>query len=390
MVCLLGLAFDNAVAQDWNLEPVVRVGGEYDDNGSLNVRTDQETELEGYLVDLWANVSYRSPKTRFFVEPRLLVRSYPGESDFDSNDVFLRSLYEFEGTSHTFGFNAFFDRQSVRTAERNDSDLDIDDPAEIPDNDSGRTILVGDRDKWRIAPYWDYQLSDTTTIGADLNYIDASYSDVIQGGLQDFSDARLSVNLSRSLSDVSTGLFRLTGRSYENEDAARDVQGYGFLVGMGYAISQTTQVTAMFGLEDVDQPNLDADPEIVGFATVTRRLETIRLLAQYRRTISASGSGKLSVRDNINLNFRRRLSETITAGLGVRAYQSRDIGGQASVDNRDYVQLQSEFLWYLTRHFAFEVDYRYTILGRADLGERSNSNRINLWFAYRPNSPPKL
>ena len=115
------------------------------------------------------------------------------------------------------------------------------------------------------------------------------------------------------------------------------------------------------------------------------------MFAQYRRSVSAGGAGRLTLRDSLSMNFRRRLSEKISAGLGVRAYQSRGVGDATSLNDRDYIQLQSTFLWYLTQSFFIETSYRYTIVDRSDaIGERSNSNQANLWFVYQPRTIPKL
>jgi hypothetical protein len=389
-VITVGLA-DLALAQDWRFEPIIRVGGEFDDNATLSIFTVDEVELEGYLLDLKADINYFSPKSSFFIQPRFLLRNYPDESDFDSDDIFVRSNYRYNGTSSDFGFRANFDRESVRTAERTDSDLGIEDPAEIPDNDTGRLLRFGTRDLWRIAPFWDYTLSTKSRIGVDASYVDAQYDDQIAALLVDYSDIRLNFNYRYSLTNVTTGLFKATGRRYETDAADSQIDGVGVLAGVEHLLSEKTRITAMIGLEDTDSTGPNTDPEIVGFATIIRNLETIRMFAQYQRTISASGAGRLSVRDAVNLNFRRRLNEKVTAGLGVRAYQSRGIGDVASIDDRNYIQLQSSFVWYLTDYFAIEADYRYTVLDRSDvLGERSNSNRINLWFVYQPNTVPDI
>jgi hypothetical protein len=142
---------NTALAQDWRFEPIVKVGGEFDDNATLDIRTDLEVELKGYLLDLRADVNYSSPTTSFFVQPRFLLRNYPDEPEFDSDDIFLRSNYQFQGPSSTLGFRANFDRQSVRTAERSDSDLEIEDPDEIPNNDTGRLFRFGTRDFWWVS-----------------------------------------------------------------------------------------------------------------------------------------------------------------------------------------------------------------------------------------------
>ena len=381
----------SAAAQSWRIEPVVRVGGEYDDNATLDIRTDTKVELEGFLVDLLADVTYSSATTSFFFQPRVLIRNYLGDPGFDSDDYFLRSRFSHEGQSSTIGFRASFDQQTVRTAERAIADLDIDDPEEITDDDTGRIVLLGDRSKWRISPFWDYRLSNISTLGADFDYFDVRYEDVLAGLLTDYTDARLNLNYRRAFSNVQTGLLTVSARRYDSVATLSDITGYGLMVGFERALSQKMSLAAMIGFEDTRQSGLTIDPEPVGYINLVRNLETIRVFAQYRRSVAAGGAGRLSIRNSLYLNFRRRLNEKISAGLGVRAYQSRGIGGAVSIDDRDYVQLQSTFLWYLSTSFVIEFSYRYTVSDRSvNMGERSISNRINLWFTYQPRTIPKL
>jgi hypothetical protein len=391
---ILTLPMPAALAQDWRFEPIIRVGGEFDDNATLDIRTDEEVELQGYLLDFLADINYRSPKSTFFVQPRFLLRNYPDETDFDSEDVFLRSRYQFDGAANTLGFRVNFDRQSVRTGERADADLEVDDPAEIPDNDTGRTLRFGTRDKWRISPFWRYELSNTSSIGAEVNYVDARYDDVIGDLLVDYTDTRINMEFRRSFSPITTGVLTLTGRQYESGsgDSQNNIDGVGALVGFEHELTQNVDFRAMIGLEDTDQDGPDTDPEVVGNATLVRNLETIRMLAEYRRSISASGASRVEIRDTVNFNFSRRLSEKISAGLGVRAYQSRGKGGTQIDSDRNYVQLRSSFTWNVTTYFAIEADYRYTVIDRrgGEFAESANSNRVNLWFVYQPNTVPDI
>ena len=398
-MAVLAIASPNsAQAQEWRFEPIVRVGGEFDDNATLDIRTDEEVELSGLLLDLKADIRYSSATTSFFVQPRVLSRNYDvksdvelDESEYDSDDFFLRSQFIYTGKSNTIGFRGTFDEQEVRTAERAISDLDIDDPVDITDDDTGRVVLVGSRSKWQFAPSWDYQLSNISSIGAELDYVDVQYEDVFAGLLRDYTDARLNLNYRRTFSNVNTGLLTVTARQYDTAAAFEGISGYGVMGGFERALSEKMTLTAMFGFEDTQQTGVEYDPEVVGSVTLTRNLETIRMFAQYRRTVSASGAGRLAVRNAVNLNFRRRLSEKISAGLGIRAYQSSDLGSSAFIEDRNYVQLQSTFLWYLSRAFVIEASYRYTVNDRgAEIGGRSNSNQINLWFTYQPRTIPKI
>jgi hypothetical protein len=379
---------DSAVAQDWKFEPVIGVGGEFDDNATLDIRTDEEVELEGYLLDLSARISYLSPKSAFSFEPVWRSRNYSDEPDFDSDDLFLTSRYAYSGTANSFGFRVNFDSQSIRTAERSDSDLDIEDPEDIPENDSGRTFRNGTRDNWRFVPFWRYQISDVSSFGATVRYVDATYKDQVVQTLNDYTDLRLNLDYRHDVSAVTTLVYGGTVRDYESENADSGIEGYGIFGGFDRAMSSTIRMKVRLGVEKTDTPDVKTDPELVGSIGLTRNIKTINLLAEYRRSIQASGTRSLSIRDQVSLNFRRQLSEKITAGLGVRAYKSRGFGVGSSIDDRNYVQLLASVRWYLMPTFTIETEYRYTVLDRliADSSEGSNSNRVNLWFRWQPNS----
>lgn len=380
-----------APAQDWRIEPVFRGGLEWDDNATLDVRTDDEVDLQGYLLEAKAEISYESPVTDFFIEPRALVRKYSDEPDFDTDEYFLRSRYTREMQSNTLGFRLHYDNQSVRNAERSDVDLDIDDPDALSNDDSGRILVFGTRSKWRFSPSWQYQLSSVSSIGARVDYFDVSYSDVFAGALNDYTDARLSLDYVKSISDVSRFRLTATGRQYQREDVDTDIRGAGLLVGFDHVLTEKTSIRAMIGMENAESDLVSSDPEVVGYVRLTQNLETIRMFAQYRRSINGTGAGRLSVRDSLNVNFRRRLNDRISAGLGVRAYRSRGATNQIAVDNRNYAQIQATFQWYLSTAFVLEADYRYTFLDRTGLlQESSNSNQVGLWIIYQPNSVPDI
>ena len=383
-------------AQEWRFEPIVRLGVESDDNATLSIRTDDDVQLDGYLLDLLASVSYISGETTmFFLEPRVLIRKYPDDEIFESDDYFLRSQFRHRMQSSTIGFRLNFDEQDVRTGERTDSDLTLDDPDEIPNDDTGLVGLAGDRSRWRISPYWNYALSSITSFDVSLDYTDTSYDDVFAGILVDYTDTRANLRLRRDYSNITTGIITLTGRRFSPDEVfgfdLEDNTGIGLLVGFEHALSEKTTLVAMVGAEYTDLGMDQSEVEPIGDLTLTRSLKTISMFARYQRAVTANGTGAVEVRDTINVNFNRRLSERIAAGFGVRAYHAEPVGRENSLLERNYVQLQTLFTWYLSEAFVIEADYRYTVLDRSNaIGERSNSNRVGLWFVYQPNTIPKL
>jgi hypothetical protein len=222
---------NSALAQDWRFEPIFKVGGEYDENSTLDPRTDQEVDLSGILLDARANIKYDSPTTAFFLQPRIVSRNYDADSAFDSDDFFIRSTFRRRAKLSTVGFRLSFEDQSVRTGERANSDLEIEDPDELTNDDSGRVLRTGSRQKLRVSPYWNYQLSNVSSIGASLDYFDSSYDDVFAGLLTDYTDTRLNLQYRRSISDVTAGLISLTGRRYDSDDNPEETDGYGISAG---------------------------------------------------------------------------------------------------------------------------------------------------------------
>jgi hypothetical protein len=382
---------NSALAQDWRFEPKLRVGGEFDDNPALKPRTDQEVDLSGFLLDARADVFYSSPAATFSLQPRVVSRNYNDDSVLDSDDFFLRSVFRLNAKSSTVGFRVNFDQQSVRTAERADADLEIEDPDEIANDDTGRVFLIGDRSKWRVTPYWRYRLSNMSSIGVNINYTGTRYDDVFAGLLTEYSDTRLDLNYRRSLSDVTTWGVSLGGGRYDSKGGSEPTDGYGVFAEIQHSLSEKTQVAMRIGVADKETPGIETDPAVVGRVSLIRNLETIRFFAQYERRYEGGGAGTVSIRDSFNLNFKRRLNEKISAGLGVRAYQRQSESGAFFKQGRNYVQLQSSVSWYLSKSFVVEVDYRYTVIDRGgEIGERANSNRINLWLTYQPNTIPRI
>jgi len=148
---LLVLAAQATYAQQTTIEPVLRAGYEVDDNATLSILTIDEPEISGTLIDASARFGYQSPRTTFSAIPRVLVRDY-GEEDFDTTDEFFNLRFERRGQSSRFRIRGIYASELARTAERVDTNFDIEDPNEIPDDTSGRVAITDQRQRLEIAP----------------------------------------------------------------------------------------------------------------------------------------------------------------------------------------------------------------------------------------------
>ena len=389
LLALLG-STSIAVAQDWVFDPVIKAGWEVDDNAVLSIRTDEEVKVSGYRGDVSLNLNYLSDTSRFSLVPRIRVRKYDIE-EYDSTDVFFRANFNHRGQSSSFGLKTLYEQESVRTAERSDADFDFEDPTDIVNDDTGLVQLGGDREKVRLRPDWSYRTSTTSSISAVIDYFDVTYEDVFQDLLTDYTDTKAEVSYSSAFSDVTTGVLQINARQFRNDDEINEFDGFGFLIGFERALSEKTELRALIGMDNAKFPGDGASDEsaFVADFSFARNLETIRILAQYKLAITASSTRIPTIRDNFNLNFSRRLSEKISASLGVRAYQTKVLTGNSNA-GRDYVKLAAGFDWYLNPTFLLEFEISHTVIDRRLAGESADANQASVWFVYRPNSPQRL
>lgn len=387
IIILVLVSVSETHAAEWRIEPVLKVAGETDDNADLSILTDQERDISGFIGEAAARFGYSSDLTEFYAEPKIRSRQY-GEEDFDTNDEFLKFLFDRNSGSSRFRLRGSYSSELARTAERSDvEDLDVEDPDAAPADDSGRVFLNGDRQRWELSPEFTYRVSQKMSVGVNFSYRSVEYDDDLAGVLNDYSDSRANLNFKRKWSEKNTALFTLTARNYDADcfTCESDVKGYGVNGGFENRLSETTTLRAVVGIEDTDLVSGSSGAAAVANLSLTRRLETITVFAQYRRAISGGGGGALLARDMINLKFNRQLNDRFTAGLGVRAYATSELEeGISSIDERDYVQLRGLVVWNLSQNLSLEAQYRYTILSRESLGESSNSNNITLGLSWRP------
>ena len=396
MLVMLPIAVlgSGAASADWKFDPILRASWDYDDNATLSTRTDDELELPGYIAEASLDMIYASERSYLSMRPMVRTRNYGKEAeveveDWNADDQFFDVLGVFQGDKNSFRIFADLSRESVRTAELADADLDTEiDPDDIADDQSG-FITSQRRNRYRIAPRWTHRFSGVSSIETDLSYLTASYEETDDlVSLFDFTDIRLRIGYRRNFSQLNSAVFSISARDYDTDRFAGDRKSYEISGGIVRRLSETTQFRAFVGLESVDQedvglPTVSIDPQPTGEITLSRQLKTIRLLAQYRKRVNASGRGALTSRDELNLRLSRDLNDRVTIGLGARAYKSETVSGVGLT--QDYVQIRGQVVWRISRAFSMQADYRHTVIDRGLLDGAADSNRFTLWLSYQPN-----
>lgn len=383
---LTALATCPAFAQEWRLEPEVRLGAEYDDNARLTAPPDPVQQIDGFILEGALGIAYNTQRAGLTFTPRLRSRNYDEVPDVDSNDQFYELEYDYEGLKSDFSIRSSYDIESIRTAERTQADIDEDEPTDIPTDDTGRTFSNDQRNRFRFSPQWSYELTERVSIGAQYTYMDVTYDEAAATFLRDYTDHRVEASIGRLFTERTRGYLEVGARTYENDLGTNDVDGIGAAVGIETEFSETTSLGFEVGYEDTeDNTTGESDSNVVGNFNIVRKLETLTMLANYRRNVAAGGTGRVTARDTLNLNVKKQFTERVAGGIALRAYQTDGLGNQpVTFEERDQREAAAKLEIALSRAFSLEAEYSYTRLDRTNVEGTADSNNVFLWLVYKP------
>jgi hypothetical protein len=384
-IVVTGCAFHPAATlAEWRIAPSIGAGLQYDDNPALFTGSISGSSVNGYQLEADAAFAYSSPLTDFSLTPRVLLIRYDGFSALDSDDYFLNFNYDYAGQRSRFRMRGAFGDESTRTAERSGVDFQVDDPDEIPDDSSGRVLSTAHRQRVQFVPEWSHQMGQRSLLRIGANYVDVNYDDSILQFNTDYRQTSGKAGFKYNWSERSA--FTLDAYYRENYFAVvdSDFSGYGATIGVNRSLSENARFIINVGIDNTEDEIGEKQANPIGTISLVRNMQTSRILASYRRTVTGSGAGELSVRDSVNLNYTYNFSEKFSIGTGLSAYQSQALAEEfVNFDERDYLQFRMLFSWNLTRVFAIDLDYAYTNIDRASPPSDADSNLVNLWFRYR-------
>lgn len=381
ITCIYAAASTTALA-DWQVTPSVAAGLEYDDNAVLLDIPGADASTSGYAAQGDLLMTYRRPTSVFTIDPMVLARRYQ-ESVFDSEDYFVNLDFRHSGERSTFRFRGLYGNESVRTAERANVDFNVDNPDDIPVDDSGRLLGTANRQRISLVPQWSYRVGERARVYLGGTLIDVTYDDEVSPFYSDYSQA--TGNTAFEFDVSQTNAVRLDAYYRANEfpdlDISRDA--FGGALGLVRTVSERSRLAVNVGIDETEGSDGEKVGNSIGEISFTHQLQTSRVLASYRRSVTGSGAAQMTVRDSVNLSFTRPISDRFSLGAGISAYQSSGLDSNASTANdRDYLQLRALFTWRLTRTLLVDFDYRYSKLDRKDTNTSADSNRINLWLRY--------
>lgn len=391
-VLLLLMALAEPALANWRIFPQIGVGAEYDSNSRLTPDGISQS-ASGFGANVQATFFYESPLTDLTLTPELRFTAFDsGNESLDSNDQFLEFRFNHLRQRANFRVRGDLSNESVRTAERSPVDFDIDDPDEIPDDDSARVFDTNKRQRIKIVPEFRYDITERFAAGLRVRFRDVGYDNTTTSGLNEYTDTRLEGIVDYKWTPKDTFSLTAYGRRYELDSptptGVTDISGSGFTLGYSRALSQRTRVSFDIGGDTTESQTGQDETNPIGRFSIVHQLLRTRIIGSYQRNVAGGGSGQLSLRDAISLNFSRDVTEKLVVSGGARIYRTDSIDSvAAALNDRDYMQLRALMDLRLSRSFSVQFDYRYTRVDREVAVTDADSNQFNIWVNWHPGRP---
>lgn len=373
------LTFGSANAANWEFAPRIEAGYRYNDNYRLEL-PGGEIEVSGLEADAAFTVRTVDPRTHFEVTPRVRATYFPDESEEDSTDYFLSSMFEDATPRRRTGIRAELSREDVVRSELLTADIGsgLGEP-EI--GDSGLSIERNRRDLMRFVPYFSYDLSQRYLLELQARYVDASYDRQIGGVHQDFTESGASVGLGFHTSERSRLLLRALGSRYETTFEAN---AYGGEAEWQTDFSPTSTMYLRLGAQQTEDRRGEKESDVIAGIGGRWASQRNRLFLDATRTVGAASAGTIVERHQLRMRLDHDISQRLTMQLGARAFRDESIDENSTFPTREYATAEAGFEWRVQRTFAITATYSYYWQEYEDEPSDASANAFLIGILYEP------
>ncbi len=386
---------NNVQAAVWLLDPTVTLSYEYSENYRLDNVSALEDDVGTTTLSGEIAVKGKSERLDFLGLLRIDAPNYSGDDDDLS-----------ERNNQTVGLNTGYwlsDRNRVslkssyiRDTQIRDSQIEVD-PEDFGDTGSLDPTLDVDqslirqnirRERTKIRPRWDIQVSERTNIGFDYLYKDLSFSGSGSALLVESESHAIAADISRKISERDTISLRISEDRFEpdsNNGPDQDIDTTEARVGWVHAFSETFKMDLTAGGYDADFDNArrSSDSGFVGNIGATKNAGLTTYRINLEKRVTPTSSGRQVEVDELKLDVRRDITEKLSFRFLGRYFDSETTDGSDGNSNRDYFSLTPELSWRFLPSWVASAHYEYEEEDLDDGGD-ADSNTAFISISWSP------
>jgi hypothetical protein len=392
LVALAGLGIGCADATDYHWDPMLMVSGNYNDNYGFDSGNVQKVSVDGSIVDASLHVSIINPDAHFEITPQVHSVYYPGQSQYDANNVFVDSQFEQLWPRGNFTLNELFWSQDVLTSYLPTTAIGAPLGQNSPGADLASVTERVRQDLLLLAPIANFELSPREHLEIRAQFLGVDYSKAVYGQIQNFKNYSGSLGLGFDMTPQST----LTVRGIASD--LRPVSGsgantYGAEGEWRTHLSEVVQSYAKLGLEHTSfnqaQYGQSAATSVSGGIGISRKFIAYDLFADFARSVSPDSYGTIVVRNELRTRLEHKFSGQTSGYVGLRYINQVALGNNsAGFVGQRYGQAAVGMEWRIYRQFSIISQYVYSTYKQYTGGAQAGgSNAVTISLMYQPHRP---
>jgi hypothetical protein len=386
-----------AHAGEWDFNPRLELGGEYNDNYRLAGSNQPKVPAYGTLTDLSFTERLLDPRYEFDISPELRNSFLPDDHGDQSTDGYLNLSGTYHTERATYGGLLTYANETVLSSELLSASFPGQQLGETTGVETGLVSFHNRRVLERFMPNFSYDFSQRLHLRSQAEYENASFSHnfaqlqsgtnllIAQQGFKDYyGKAGLQYDFSQRYDLVSS----LIGSKYLPDGSPTDTTRYGVEEQFEARPNQVMQWYARVGVDEVHANTLvDGNIDktlLVGGAGVTWTYQLSQYTLDFIRDLSASSGGAVVQHEELRGRMLKALAPRLYTVLAARYVRIRGASDTIlGIVGSDYAAASAALDYQLTRNYRISGEYDYT-WQHFQNEPNSRSNSITLSVVWQP------
>ena len=392
VAALVGLGIGCADAADYHLDPMLMVGGNYNDNYGFETGNLQKISVEGSIVDASLHASIINPDSHFDITPTVHSVYYPGQGQFDANNVNVDSQFEQLWPRANFTVNGSFWSQDVLTSYLPTTAIGAPLGQNSPGADLASVSERSRQDLLLLGPMATFALSPREHLEVQAQFLNVDYSQAVYGQIQNFKSYSGSLGLGTDVSPQSTITVRGTASDLRPVSGS-GANTYGAEGEWRTHLSEIVQAYARLGLEHTSfnqaQFGQSSATSVSGGMGISRKFVAYDLFVDFDRSIRPDSYGTVVARNDLRARLEHKFSGRTAGFVGLRYIDQEALGNHSGgfVGQR-YGQAALGVEWRIYRQFSIISEYDYSTYKQyAGGAQAAGSNAVTISLKYQPHRP---
>lgn len=376
-------------ATNWNYDPRIEVGGTYDDNYLLGETAATTTSVAGPFLDAQVGLHGASPRNDLLITPEVHSTLFPGHSDYQSTDGYLRAIDTFETLRTRTQLRGLYSNQTIVQADFL--------PATFPGVQLGEPVISNSgvieqlerQQSLRLYPTTSIQWSQRGYLDLGADYYKAWFSESLPGQVG-FQSITGTAGLRYELSQRSALSLRGSYTHFDPEGGQPSARHGGLDGEWTYSESTILQFYLRAGAGLSQGSVGPAGREVTlgdfeGGVGARWHYQVTDVFVDLLRTALPSSFGVLVNQDELRLRVVRRFSPKWAGFFALRGIRTVQAVSEATnVPNRGYATGSAGFEWRFTRDYSLEASYSHAWQKYQNDPLHASSNSVGVSIVYEP------